>query len=334
MKKLKISVVIEQKAARLDKVLAGTLHKTSSGFPALSRSTIQKLIKTGCVSCAGKGIIKDPNHKTITGEIYTILLPDPEPAVPKPQFIPLAIVYEDSDIIVINKPPGMVVHPAAGNSEGTLVNALLAHCGNSLSGIGGVARPGIVHRLDKDTSGLLVVAKNDAAHQALSRQFGDRTLSRVYKILIWGTPKIISGKIEGNIGRHPRERQKMAILLHGGKQAVTTYNVIKSYGTVTSFVECKLETGRTHQIRVHMSHIKHPIVGDRLYGRRHKIKRTKEDGIKTKSIIGMLDAFPRQALHAAEIKFIHPRTGKKMKFKAPMPEDMKSLLAILEKSGL
>ncbi len=294
----------------------------------LSRARIQQLIKQGMVTCGGKPV-NDPNRKPKVGETYAITLPPPEPATPEPQKIKLDIVYEDKDLLVINKPAGMVVHPAAGNRDKTLVNALLAHCGKSLSGIGGVARPGIVHRLDKDTSGLMVVAKNDMAHQALTRQFADRSLSRVYNALVWGLPNPLAGAIEGAIGRHPRARQKMAVVARGGKPALTHYKVVKNYGGVASLVECKLATGRTHQIRVHMAHIKHPVVGDPVYGRR-RFSAGKAQNHAEKGIVGLLEGMNRQALHAAEIRFIHPRTGKTMTFKAPLPEDMAGLLKRLK----
>ena len=214
-------------------------------------------------------------------EIYIVQVPPPEPATPRAQKMPLHIVYEDKDLLVINKPVGMVVHPAPGNREHTLVNALLAHCGKSLSGIGGVARPGVVHRLDKDTSGLMVVAKNDAAHQTLSKQFADRSLSRTYHALVWGEPlRRWQGEIEGSIGRHPRDRKKMAVTAKG-KPALTHYRVVESY-EIASLVECKLATGRTHQIRVHLAHHKHPVIGDPVYGK--KEQRSPGSG---KKIIGL-----------------------------------------------
>ena len=268
-------------------------------------------------------VIDDASRKTKAGETYFLDLPPLESAEPVAQKIPLTIVYEDKDLLVINKPVGMVVHPAAGNKDHTLVNALLAHCGKSLSGIGGVARPGIVHRLDKDTSGLMVVAKHDAAHQALSKQFADRSLSRVYCALVWGVPSPLSGEVEGAIGRHGKDRKKMAVVSHGGKEALTYYAVSENFGTIASLVECKLATGRTHQIRVHMTHIKHPVVGDQLYGYKRAVL---VQGKTNKAPVELMEKFPRQALHAFEIHFIHPISGKKMSFKAPLPPDMASLL--------
>jgi 23S rRNA pseudouridine1911/1915/1917 synthase len=325
---LTVTIAAEQHAHRLDKALAEGLGvPASGGFSALSRARVQQLIKAGQVTQAGKPI-RDPDRKVQKGETYTITLPPPEPAIPKAQAFPLRIVYEDDDLLVIDKPPGLVVHPAAGHRDRTLVNALLAHCGASLSGIGGVARPGIVHRLDKDTSGLMVVAKHDAAHQALLRQFGDRSLSRVYQALVWGSPSPLTGAIEGAIGRHPRARQKMAVVSRGGKSALTHYRVLENLNAGVSLVECTLATGRTHQIRVHMAHIKHPVVGDPIYGRRRAAGSTDKT---SKGIVTKIAAFPRQALHAAALKFRHPRTGKAMHFKANLPEDMAALLKILKR---
>jgi 23S rRNA pseudouridine1911/1915/1917 synthase len=281
----------------------------------LSRAGAQRLIKAGRVTRDGKAAT-DADRRVWAGETYEITLPPPEPAAPKAQALPLTIVYGDDDLLVIDKPAGLVVHPAAGNRDGTLVNALLAHCGASLSGIGGVARPGIVHRLDKDTSGLMVVAKHDAAHRALSAQFADRSLSRVYQAVTRGVPHPAKGSIEGAIGRHPRDRKRMAVVARGGKPALTHYKVMERFGTEAGLVECRLATGRTHQIRAHMAHIKHPLIGDPVYGARR-------GGI----------VFPRQALHAAELTFLHPRTGRAMKFRSPLPEDMAGLLAALRGKG-
>gem|GEM_PF-20694 len=313
---------------------SGTNQKAGSAQgPALSRSRLQQLIKTGQVKREGMPVV-DPNHKVRAGEVYTVTLPPPKPALPEAQVIPLDIVYEDKDLLVVNKPPGMVVHPAAGNRDRTLVNALLAHCGKSLSGIGGVARPGIVHRLDKDTSGLMVVAKNDKVHQELSRQFSDRSLSRVYQAIVWGVPVPSVGSIEGAIGRHPRARKKMAVVTRGGKPALTHYRVLEAFGSLASLVECKLATGRTHQIRVHMAHIRHPLLGDPVYGRRavHAFPGSlPPSSRRSPGALPVVSApFPqRQALHAGELKFRHPRSGKTLRFKTPMPEDMTALLKYL-----
>ena len=323
-----ISVQLADKG-RLDKALAQALAQSGEEQAAgLSRARVQQLIKTGHVSLSGRPVT-DPNKAVEVGAFYDIAIPPPEPALPEAQDIPLDIVHEDDDLLVLNKPPGLVVHPAAGNWDSTLVNALLSHCGDGLSGIGGVARPGIVHRLDKDTSGLMVVAKNDMAHQALTAQFTDRSLSRIYQALVWGLPNPLEGEIEGAIGRHPRSRQKMAVVTSGGKDSLTHYSTMQAFGTLATLVECRLATGRTHQIRVHMAHIGHPVVGDPLYGSRRGRKGSGEQGI-----VAALQAFPRQALHAGEIRFIHPRSKKILKFKAPMPEDMAALLKTLKKKGL
>lgn len=300
---------------RTDKALTALATRE---IPALSRARLQTLLAQGHVNLNGKPVF-DASRKTALGEVYTLTFPPPEKAEPEAQAIDLNVVYEDADVIVIDKPAGLVVHPAPGNRDHTLVNALLAHCGGSLSGIGGVARPGIVHRLDKDTSGLMVVAKNDAAHQALAKQFADRSLSRTYHALVWGVPVPNAGSIDAPIGRSAKDRKKMAVISRG-KNALTHYRVIEDYG-FASLIECKLATGRTHQIRVHLAHIKHPVVGDPLYGR----GRSGGKGGK------ILQLFPRQALHAIEIHFVHPRSGKIRKFMSKLPKDMKMLIREAEK---
>lgn len=319
-----ISLIITQQG-RLDKTLALAAQAQVPQL-GLSRARLQQLIKAGQVTCGGQ-VADDPKTKVVPEAVFDLIVPDPDPASPEPQEIPLSILFEDEDLIVLNKPAGLVVHPAAGNWDGTLVNALLFHCGDSLSGIGGVARPGIVHRLDKDTSGLMVVAKNDFAHQALTSQFSDRTLSRVYKALIWGVPSPLAGEIQANISRHARSRQKMSVVTEGGKEALTYYQVLDVLAEGhASLVECKLATGRTHQIRVHMAHIGHSVIGDPVYsGRRNRGKAQAKQGF-----IGKMQGFGRQALHAGEIAFIHPRTEKKMHFQAPMPEDMEKFNQHLE----
>jgi 23S rRNA pseudouridine1911/1915/1917 synthase len=297
---------------RLDKALTLLAVEEAAAAPelqALSRARLQALLAEGHVSLNGKAV-DDASRKVKEGEVYTLNLPPPEPAQPEAQKIKLTIVYEDKDVLVIDKQPGLVVHPAPGNRDQTLVNALLAHCGKTLSGIGGVARPGIVHRLDKDTSGLIVVAKNDLAHQNLSAQFADRSLSRTYQALVMGVPTLRMGVVDAPIGRHTRDRKKMAVAAKG-KPARTRYQVLEIFNSA-ALVECNLETGRTHQIRVHMTHIKHPVIGDPVYGKGRAQKKVYD--------------FPRQALHAAAIKFIHPRTGKPMAFTSPLPKDMKALL--------
>ena len=306
---------------RLDKFLA-------RGLPQFSRSRLQSLIEEGCVTLRGK-TIQDASGKVKPGETYEINIPDAAPSHMEAQPMPLDIVHEDKDILILNKPPGLTVHPGAGNPDKTLVNALLAHCGESLSGIGGVARPGIVHRIDKDTSGLLAVAKNDAAHIHLSEQLSSRTLSRTYLALVWGTPKQKSGTITGNIGRSFSNRKKMAVVKSGGKPATTHYKVIKNFPGM-ALLECQLETGRTHQIRVHLAHLGHSLVGDPAYGQstNQRLKASAFKSLPAKKREALL-AFNRQALHAAALELIHPKTGKRMAFTSKVPEDMERLLAAL-----
>lgn len=303
---------------RLDKALADLC-------PELSRTRIKGLIEEGMVSLGGKEIFL-PKHKIETGDVIEIAVPPAVDDMPAAQNIPLDIVYEDDDLLVINKASDMVVHPGAGNPDSTLVNALLYHCGDSLSGIGGVKRPGIVHRLDKETSGLMVVAKNDMAHQHLSDQLSDRSLSRIYKALVWRVPNLLKGKVDAPIGRHKTNRLKMAIQFSSGKEAVTHYEVEERYGEAMAWVKCKLESGRTHQIRVHMQHIKHPLVGDPIYGlpRQEGGSLLNRSGFEPEIRDEILD-FPRQALHAAEIGFIHPKTGEEMRFEASLPDDFSAL---------
>ena len=298
--------------ARLDRLLADHV-------PALSRSRLKNLIETGRVSIAG-ATITEPGYRVKPGQAVTLTIPPPVDETPQAQAIPLRVAYEDEHLIVVDKPAGLVVHPAPGNPDRTLVNALLAHCGASLSGIGGVRRPGIVHRLDKDTSGLLVAAKHDVAHRGLSAQFAARRLSRTYRAVVWGVPRPAEGRIEGAIGRDPRNRKRMAVRESGGKAAFTRYRVLKSLDPLWSLVECRLETGRTHQIRVHMAAKGHPLVGDALYGgakRRGLDKR----GHKTLALC------PRQALHAAALSFVHPVSGAALALESPLPADMHSLIA-------
>ena len=287
---------------RLDLVLGQQL-------PGLSRSAAQKLMDNGLVTCGGRAVKK--NTRVSAGDLISVSLPEPEPAEARPENIPLDVVWEDGDIIVVNKPRGMVVHPAPGHTDGTLVNALLYHCGAELSGIGGVIRPGIVHRIDKDTSGLLVAAKNDAAHASLSAQLADRSLSRVYRAVVCGRLRDDEGTVDAPIGRHPTDRKRMTVTEKNGRPAVTRYRVLARYSGYT-YVECRLETGRTHQIRVHMAHIGHPLLGDTVYGRKKPEKGL--DG---------------QCLHAAELKLIHPSTGQPMSFSAPLPDWFSDALARL-----
>lgn len=308
--------VPEDKAGmRLDRFLADAV-------PALSRTRLKALIEAGRVAGAGS----DPAYKVKAFQSFTVAVPAPEPATPRPEAIPLNVLYEDDDLIVIDKPAGLVVHPAPGHYDGTLVNALLAHCGGSLSGIGGVSRPGIVHRLDKDTSGVMVVAKNDAAHRHLSEQFAGRSLERAYYALVWGVPNPRRGEIEGNIGRNPVNRKKMAIVKRGGKPALTRYEVLKSYGTLASLVECRLATGRTHQVRVHMTALGHPVIGDPLYGggAKNRLKGASE------TLKQMILSFNRQALHAHLLGFTHPKTLEKLRFNSILSNDINELCSELD----
>jgi len=300
---------------RLDKALAGLV-------PSLSRERLKALILDGQVSEADGKSVRDPSRKVEAGQSFVLRIPEATPADAQPQDIPLSIIHEDPHLVVVDKPAGLVVHPAAGNPDGTLVNALLHHCTGELSGIGGVARPGIVHRIDKDTSGLLVVAKTDAAHEGLARQFKDHSISRLYQAIVSGHPRPMSGTVRGWIGRSDRDRKKMAVQPEGrGKHAVTHYRTLESLAHA-ALVECRLETGRTHQVRVHMAHIGHPLVGDPAYGTRAS------RGGALGTLSGRL-AFRRQALHAARLGFIHPVTGERLEFDSPLPADMQQLLSQL-----
>lgn len=308
---------------RLDKAVATLL-------PEFSRTRLQALIEGG--ECLLNGVAcTTSSRKVEEGDHVVIALPPLEDAQPEPENIPLDIVFEDDDVLVLNKPVGLVVHPAIGHATGTLVNALLYHCGDSLSGINGVRRPGIVHRLDKDTSGLMMVAKNDHAHRHLSEQLQDRSLSRVYHALVYGVPFPPKGRIETLIGRHSSNRLKMAVVHGNGKDAATNFAVLETYRDALALVECRLETGRTHQIRVHMQHHGFPLVGDELYG--HQITKSssivKRGGFDEDTARAILE-FPRQALHAAEISFYHPRTEDEMSFTAPRPQDFSDLLSRLD----
>ena len=288
----------ESDGERLDRMLAREI-------PALSRSRIQTLIAEGRVTPAAR--------KAVAGRTYRVSVPPARPAEPAAEAIPLAVVHEDAHLIVVDKPAGMVVHPAPGHPGGTLVNALLARCGPGLSGIGGVARPGIVHRLDKDTSGLIVAAKTETAHASLRALFEAHDIDRGYLLLAQGLPSPTAGRIEAPIGRDPRHRKRMAVV-ERGRAAVTHYRVEAAYGTHASRVACRLETGRTHQVRVHMAHIGHAVIGDPLYGGRRR----------------GLPAFPRQALHAARLGFRHPATDEKMLFESPPPADFHELSVMLD----
>ncbi len=312
----------EEDGLRLDKAVATLL-------PDFSRTRLQGLIESGECLVDGQPCLS-ASRKVKAGEQIVLSLPPLEDATPEPENIPLEIFFEDEDVIVLNKPVGMVVHPAIGHATGTLVNALLYHCGDSLSGINGVRRPGIVHRLDKDTSGLMMVAKNDLAHHHLSEQLQDRSLSRVYQALVFGVPFPHKGRVETLIGRHPSNRLKMAVVKGNGKEAATNFTVLENYNDALALVECRLETGRTHQIRVHMQHLGFPLAGDELYGvQSNKAKSILRKGGYEDDVIDAVMSFPRQALHAAEISFIHPKTEEEMHFTSPLPDDLFRLLEML-----
>ena len=291
--------------------------------PDLSRTRIQHLIRQGCIKV--NGACATSSQKSIQGAELEIIIPASIDAVPEAQDILLDIIFEDDDLLVINKAVGMVVHPAPGSLDQTLVNALLAHCELSLSGIGGVKRPGIVHRLDKGTSGLLVVAKNDATHRGLSEQFALRTLNRTYQTLIWGVLNPLSATITGAIGRSPHHRQKMALVSRGGKMAITHYKTLETFGIIASLVECKLETGRTHQIRVHLATQGHPVIGDPLYG-----KTPRAISLDLRKEIDHITQNQRPLLHAGYLEFIHPQTHQTLKLKQSLPDDFIQALKLFE----
>ena len=297
-----ICITAEESGERIDALLARAL-------PSLSRSQVQKLLEQGMVTLNGRGLKK--NFRCSTGETYEVVLPEPDDLPLIPQNIPLDVVYEDGDLIVVNKPRGLVVHPAPGHPDGTLVNALLWHCGDSLSGIGGQRRPGIVHRIDKDTSGLLIVAKNDFAHQGLSAQLADHSLCREYEALVRGNFKQDCGTIDKPIGRHPIDRKRMAVTEKNSKPAVTHWQLLASYRGY-SHILCRLETGRTHQIRVHMASIGHPLLGDFTYG-----APSPEKGLEG------------QCLHARRLRFVHPRTGEHILLETELPTYFTDVLARL-----
>ncbi len=304
----------DQAGQRVDRFLADRIG-------TISRSRVKVLIESGHLTAAGRRI-QEPAELVREGVAYELDIPAPRPARPEPQSIPFNILYEDDDLIVLDKPAGLVVHPAPGNPDGTLVNALLAHCGPSFQGIGAERRPGIVHRLDKDTSGVMVVAKTQLASDKLTAAFANRDLDRAYLALCWGRPIPSDGDIEGAIGRDKRDRKRMAVVTHGGKPARTHYHVMQSWLDSAALLTCRLATGRTHQIRVHLSSKGHPIVGDPLYLRRvPAAAKAFHPPLKDH----LLD-FPRQALHAARLGFQHPRTGATLCFETPLPEDMSGLL--------
>ena len=298
-----LQITAEESGERIDALLARIL-------PDLSRSAAQRLLEEGRVSLLGRPVKK--NYKCSAGDCFEVSLPELQEIPLVPQDIPLDLVYEDEDVIVVNKPRGLVVHPAPGHPDGTLVNALLFHCGDSLSGVGGEKRPGIVHRIDKDTSGLLIAAKNDFAHQALSRQLSDRSLSRVYEAVVRGNLREDSGTVDRPVGRHPTDRKRMAVTEKNGRPAVTHWEVLARYRGYTH-VRCRLETGRTHQIRVHMASLGHPLLGDFTYGA----------PAPDKGLTG-------QCLHARQLKFIHPRSGQPVCLETALPD---YFLEVLSKLG-
>lgn len=325
----------ESPPPRLDKALSRDVPEEAN----LSRTRLGKLIEQGAVRVAGQ-VVRDPRSKVSEGQLVEIGVEEAEESHILPEAIPLDVVFEDDDLVVINKPAGMVVHPAPGSPSGTLVNALMAHCGDNLSGVGGMKRPGIVHRIDKDTSGLLVVAKSDAAHHGLARQFEKHTVERYYKALVYGVPDANDPRLRGirgasfepgnilklttQLARHKTDRQRQAVLFNGGRHAVTRARTVESFGTppILALMECWLETGRTHQIRVHMAHAGHSLVGDPTYGGRRKLPKMALPDIAAEAV----KAFPRQALHAAVLGFDHPVTDQVMRFEAPLAPDMADLL--------
>lgn len=296
---------ISDDGARLDRFLAGRL-------PEVSRSRLQALIRAGQL-CQGGREIDEPGHRVKPGDAFALVLPPPKAAAPTPEPHALQIVFEDAHIVVLVKPAGMVVHPAPGHSGGTLVNALIDHCGASLSGIGGVQRPGIVHRLDRDVSGVMVVAKHDRAHVGLAGQFSVHAIERRYEAVVWGVPAQAAGTVDRPIGRHPVDRKRMAIVVRGGKRAVTRWRVLGAAGTRAAHLEFSLETGRTHQIRVHAESLGHPIVGDRVYGR----GRPRPGGLD------------RILLHARRLGFVHPVSGQTLCFDVPPPVEFEGILELL-----
>ena len=309
---LSITLPPEEAFERLDKALAASV-------PELSRSRLQALIAAGALSFDGV-VVTDASAKSRPGD-YTLLVPPPEAAEPQPQDLPLAILYEDADLIVVDKPAGMAAHPAPGTPDGTLVNALLHHCAGSLSGIGGVLRPGIVHRLDKDTSGVMVAAKSDRAHQGLAALFAAHDLERAYIALTRGAPDPPSATVTTRLGRSPRDRKKMAVLKTGGREAITHHRVQAAYGPtprpLAARVLCRLETGRTHQIRVHLAHRGAPCLGDPIYGHGAPAGAVREAMAAS--------GLARQALHAAVLGFVHPVTGEPLRFETALPADMQAL---------
>ena len=314
-----VTVDENEAGERLDRVLAAHLG-------GLSRTRLKRLVEDGHVSLGGATIC-DPSFRVKPGQRYAVLVPPPEDDRPQAQAMALDIRYEDEHLIVLDKPAGLVVHPAPGNPDRTLVNALIAHCGVSLAGIGGVRRPGIVHRLDKDTSGLMVAAKTELAHARLAADFAARRIERAYRAFVWGVPVPAAGEIDAAIGRSPRDRKKMAVVTRGGKSAVTRYRVVASFAALAAEVECRLATGRTHQIRVHLAARHHPLIGDASYGGARGAGRL---GALPEEARSALAAFPRQALHAAMLGFTHPATGAALRFESRLPPDLAALAALLD----
>ena len=299
-----LTIPADRAGERVDVLLSRSIEN-------LTRSAAARLLEEGAVALDGKNVKK--NYKTAVGDVFEVTLPEPEPVEAVPQDIPLDVVYEDEDVIVVNKPGGMVVHPAAGHPDGTLVNALLYHCGNSLSGINGSLRPGIVHRIDRDTSGLIIAAKNDLAHQSLAEQLQDHSLYREYEAVCVGNLKEESGTVNAPIGRHPVDRKKMAIDRKNGREAITHWTVLARYSGYTH-IQCRLETGRTHQIRVHMASIGHPLLGDVVYGSK-------------KPYPGLAG----QCLHARRLSFVHPRSGERVTVECSLPDWFTQVLTKLSK---
>ena len=315
---LSATVEAAERGERLDRLLARR-------FGDLSRTRLKHLVEAGLVSVDG-ATIKDPSLRVKPGQRCELTVPAPVADAPEAQAMALDIRYEDADLLVLEKPAGLVVHPAPGNPDQTLVNALLAHCGESLAGIGGVRRPGIVHRLDKDTSGLMVVAKTERAHAALAADFAARRIERAYLAVTWGVPQPREGEIVGDIGRNPANRKTMAVVTRGGRTALTRYRVLRIFKDVAALVECRLMTGRTHQIRVHLAAHGNPLIGDPVYGRSRGRRRALAAPLKT-----VLESFPRQALHAASLGFRHPANGEWLQFQSELPNDIKKLIDILER---
>lgn len=332
-------VIADAPPPRLDKALSRDVPAEAT----LSRTRLARLIEAGQVTVDGF-VVRDVKAKVAAAAVVVISVEEAEDSHIGPEDIPLDVVFEDDDLIVINKPAGMVVHPAPGSPSGTLVNALLHHCGDNLSGVGGVKRPGIVHRIDKETSGLLVVAKSDAAHQGLAAQFEKHSVERYYRALCYGVPDANDPRLRGvkgvsfepgnimklttNLARHKTDRQRQAVLFQGGRHAVTRVRIVEPFGKphVAALVECWLETGRTHQIRVHMAHAGHGLIGDPTYGGKRKLSAKALNPTAHEAV----RAFPRQALHAAVLGFDHPVSGEDLRFEAPLPQDMNDLIAMLK----